>query len=140
MIVEKLKVEHLRDIELREIDRDDLGDNHIRFAQDYVDCEYTLALVDDGHVVAVMGGKRNGENCHTWLIGSVHMERYPVATMKAILKLHREAEIDGVKLFYSYNQENQDFVWSYMKKIGYRPGRKFSFDDGKIRVRFEKGV
>lgn len=140
MIVEKLRSEHLRDIELREIDRADIGDNHIRFAQDYIDCEYTLALVDNGKIIAIMGGKREGERCHTWLIGSLYMENHPVATMKAILKLHKEAEKDGVKVFYSYNQENQDFIWNYMRKIGYQPGRKFSFDDGKVRVLFEKGV
>ena len=140
MIVEKLKEEHLRSIELRELDRDDLGDTYIKYADDYVRCEYTLALVNEGKVIAVMGGKREEERCHTWLIGSLYMESYPVATMKAILKLHREAEKDGVKVFYSYNQENQDFVWSYMEKIGYKPGKKFSFEDGKTRVLFEKEV
>lgn len=137
--------EHLRSIKVRPYEIEDFGENIDDATIQYfltADRAYTL-LDDEENVVAVMGGTvAEDKTCHAWMIASELIYKHPVATLKLILRIQKEGvELNGVKLFYTYNLPNFPREIEYLKATGYQFHSKSSdFDDNKERLLFIKRV
>lgn len=137
MNIVELEEHHLRAIELREIEREDIGDNLSEdYIQHFMSSTFKRAVIDQGKVVMVMGGFVHGDLCRTWLLANSIIEKNPVASIKAILKVQAE----GLKHFpdqtyYTLNVPGQDRVMKYLNRIGYFPaGTTIDEEDGKERI------
>ena len=76
MIIEDLTPEHLRSIELRALDLEDMGDTLNETYIDYfMSSDFKKEVIKNGKVVMAMGGLIEGENCRTWLLGTTLMEK-----------------------------------------------------------------
>lgn len=136
---------HLRSIKVRAYELEDFGENIDDATIQYFltsDRAYTL-LDDEGNVVTVMGGVvAEDKTCHAWMIASELIYKYPVATLKLILRIQKEgAEFNGVRIYYTYNLPNFSREIEYLKATGYVYHSKSSdFDDKKERLLFIKRV
>lgn len=145
MKVVKPTEEHLRSIKVRAYEREDLGETIDDATIQYflkADRSYTL-LDDGGNVLTVLGGNYPEKGmCHAWMVASDLIYKYPVATMKLILRIQKEgAKLDGVKVFYTFNLPNFPREIEYLQATGYSAYSLSSdFLDKKERILFIKRV
>lgn len=144
MKVEPLCEKHLRSIKVREFEVTDLGENiSDELITYWLSSTHAFSLIDDnGEVIAAMGGIVNKGACHTWLIASQMMYKYPAATLKLAIRLHQDGIRDyGVKKFFTYNLPQFKREIIFLQSLGYRAkGTASDFHDSKERILFVKEV
>lgn len=144
MRIVELKEEHLRSLELREIERTDLGDTISEEDISYFmssDCKFAV-LDKSGKAIMCTGGKMTNSTCHTWLLAGPDIHKSPVVAMRAIMKCEAIGMIKmKPKAFFTYNLKEFPFALKFLYRIGYREhGIDSDFGDGRFRVLLIKEV
>lgn len=143
MRVDRIRRKYLRSIKVRQYEIDDLGENLDDGTIDYyLKSNVGHALLDDSdEVIAILGGVFEGVTCHSWMLASDLMYKYPVATLKLMVRTHKEAVEKGTKLFFTYNLPHSEKEIKCLESIGYvQHGRTDEFDDNRERILLIKKV
>lgn len=137
MIAVELTEEHLRSIELRELERVDLGDTLDKDTIDYfMSSQYKKAVMDGDEIVMALGGIMEGTYCRTWSLGSPKMLDKKISCMKHLMDAEAAFMLQyAPTLFYTYNLPAFTDALKYLKRIGYHEkGLRRGFEDDKERI------
>lgn len=135
MKVVDLNREHLQKIKLRDYDLEDVGLNLLELEPAYLNCAYKKAIIKDDEVIVIMGGEIENQQCHTWLLASYMMYSYPIATMRLVKRLHKDAiQSHNINLFFTYNLPCFEREVKFVEALGYKKKDAHKFEDGKERI------
>jgi hypothetical protein len=141
MKVVDLTEEHLRRIKVRDLEREDLGDNFIKEeGPEFIASEFKKTLLNDaGEVIAIFGGKISGKfGVWAWLVASELINENPIASLETLLNMEKAgAEFfmsQGIRYFYTFNHPGFPWAIKFLERIGYIQKDKVKFEDGVERI------
>lgn len=119
--------EHALQINLRKDDLEDMEGIDLEYMSNvWNTANIKRTILINGEIMAFMGGVYRSKTCHTFLMTSELVEKYPMTLIKEVKKIHNDAIKEaGITAFRTFTNAYHERPLRWLEWLGYKRGPLF---------------